>query len=311
MGAQPVDIVLAAYNGAEYIEELLKSLLEQDYPAINIYARDDGSTDGCYEKLCEYAYNNLGFQLIESEKNLGVVKNFDCLLQHTTADYVLLADQDDYWLPGKVSASLAGIKDLEIKNGVEMPALFFTDLEVVDSSLNKMADSFWEYENVRPGISRKLNKLLIRNVSPGCSMIVNRALLNKALPLPEGIVMHDWWLILIAAIFGKVGYSGETTIKYRQHGKNVEGAKNHSIYKKIYNFLFKYEQVKRTTISTQNQAKRILERYGNEIEDTKLEIVKAYCNSRGENRMMHKYRCYMNRISSKDLLSNIALYLVI
>lgn len=306
-----VDIVLAAYNGVAYIDVLIESILSQNFLPIKIYARDDDSSDCTPEKLYYYEKNSNRFHVIKLDKNIGVIKNFELLLQNTNSDYIMLADQDDFWFPDKISRSVEGIRKIESEVGSGEPLVFFTNLQVVDQNLKKISNSFWEYENLKPEISQFLQKLIVRNVSPGCSMIVNRALLKRALPFPKGIVMHDWWLILTALVLGKVGYSEKTTMNYRQHDENVKGAKKQSISKKVFDVLFKYQDIKHAINQTQDQAKLLLDRFGDEMKENDLEILKAYSNSRKENKMIHKYRCYKNGISSNGLLSNIGLYLLI
>ena len=91
--------------------------------------------------------------------------------------------------------------------------------------------------------------------------LVHEIVLNKPLAelscshMPEEkILMHDWWLALIAAAFGSIGYLDEPTIDYRQHGNNVVGAKNTRslsyILKKIRN-----DGVKTAMSQTYEQAK--------------------------------------------------------
>ncbi len=306
-----VDIVLATYEGETYIDDLINSIFLQDYTPFRVYARDDGSTDNTFNKLKKYAEQFTQFTVIENQEHIGIIKNFEQLLQLTKSDYILLADQDDYWFSDKISRSIRGIRKIESQFGSDTPALFFTDLQIVDQNLLKIADSFWQYKNLDPEISQVLHKLIVRNVCPGCSMIINRALLEKTLPFPNGIIMHDWWLILSALVLGKVAYSDTPTISYRQHGKNSIGAKKKSINQKIYNLLFRYRDMIDEKNQTQYQAKLLLDQYSTNMKKEDLQILKAYSNYRIESKIMHKYRCYKNGISTKGVLGNIGLYLLL
>lgn len=55
-------------------------------------------------------------------------------------------------------------------------------------------------------------------------MLMNAALLRLVLPIPQGVMMHDWWIALAAATFGIIDCVDEALILYRQHGGNEMGA---------------------------------------------------------------------------------------
>ncbi|MCG8584008.1 MAG: glycosyltransferase family 2 protein [Pirellulales bacterium] len=306
-----VDIALACFNGAQYLPPLLDSLRAQTHDRWNLVARDDQSSDVTTSILLAFQKESENSQIVPSDTNLGAVKNFEQALLHTTADYILLADQDDVWREDKVELCLGGIRALEKAHGKQTPALYFTDLEVVDENLAVQHPSFWAYEKIQVESCHSLGRLLVRNTSPGCSMILNRALLEKALPLPDEVVMHDWWLLLVAALFGKIDYSPEATVRYRQHGQNVEGAKRRSLLEKSFRFVFKYAEIKSATRATQSQAQSLLDAYGDTLDFDARETLMAYCNSRRESGLKHRWRCYRQGISSRGLISNLGLYWVL
>jgi len=306
-----IDIALASYNGIHYLPTLIRSIFLQENKSWKIILRDDKSTDSTYLYIQKQLSNNENITLLDSTKNLGVIKNFETILSASKAKYIMLADQDDYWKSNKVKDCLSGIKKIEDKYGDERPILFITDLEVVDSNLKVLNPSFWDYENIDIHSSIHLERLLVRNVSPGCSMILNKALLEIVLPFPKGIMMHDWWIILVASIFGKIGLSGQASIQYRQHDSNIEGAKKHSLLKKSIQFIFKLKTIKRTTKLTQLQAQTLLHRFSGSLDDDSKEIIKAYCNVRNEKKWKHKLRCYQQGIRARGILSSIGLYLLL
>jgi hypothetical protein len=67
--------------------------------------------------------------------------------------------------------------------------------------------------------------LVISNLVTGCTALINEPLAEKALPIPEKAIMHDWWLALVATAFGKLVYLDIPLVHYRQHGNNTIGAK--------------------------------------------------------------------------------------
>ena len=117
---------------------------------------------------------------------LGACRSFGRLLAQAEADYMVFSDQDDVWLPGRISTPLAQIKAAEKKLGVGTPLLAHTDLMVVDENLRSIAPSFWSYSNLNPYGGSRLNRLLMQNVVTGSATMVNRALARLASPIPPG-----------------------------------------------------------------------------------------------------------------------------
>jgi len=220
-----IEILMATYNGSAYLKEQIDSILNQDYSFLRLIIRDDASTDDTPKILQEYMQKFPDkITVLPSHKRLGVKENFSCLMSHSQANYVMFADQDDFWLPNKIRITFEMMQQMELKYGKEIPLLIHTDLKVVDENLNLIADSFWKYANLFPKTSHSLNRLLGQNVVTGCTVLMNRSLVELASPIPSETLMHDWWLALNAAAFGQIGYVQESTILYRQHGKNTLGA---------------------------------------------------------------------------------------
>ena len=141
----------------------------------------------------------------------------------------MFCDQDDVWFPDKIAVTLGKMQELEGRHGGERPLLVHTDMKVADGNLRVVADSLWRYQKSDPVRGEALNRLLVQNCATGCSMMINRALCDLALPIPAEAMMHDWWLVLVAAAFGTIGHCAEPTLLYRQHGANDVGAKKWSL----------------------------------------------------------------------------------
>ncbi len=213
------------YNGETFLAQQIESILAQNYKQIRLIVRDDGSSDGSVAIARSYAERNPEqIVLLEDDKgNLGSSRNFLQLLGFSTAEYVMLSDQDDVWVPEKVAIVLAAMQKCEGVHGQDTPVLIHTDLVVVDKDLSMISRSFWKYQNIDPNLST-INRLLVQNVVTGCTVMMNRSLLNLVRPVPNGIIEHDWWLALLAASFGKIDFVARPTLLYRQHGNNVLGA---------------------------------------------------------------------------------------
>ncbi|CAN5398396.1 glycosyltransferase family 2 protein [soil metagenome] len=223
--APSIDIVMATYNGSKYLPEQLDSLLAQSWKNIRILVSDDGSTDNTLEILNEYGIRFPGLFFVEQNPvTLGPIGNFVRLMERTTADYVAFCDQDDIWLTGKLAQCMVSMLHIEIEKGHGVPVLVYTDMKLTSSDGTTQAESHWEKAGIRPrGASFK--NLLAQNLVTGCTMLANRALINLAIPMPvKRVMMHDYWLALIASAFGVLHPIHKQTVLYRQHENNAVGA---------------------------------------------------------------------------------------
>jgi len=222
-----LQILMATYNGHRFIARQLDSILEQSVTNWTLLIRDDGSTDGTTEIIRAYRDMHAGKIIVIEDGlgNLGPKGNFARLLESADADYIMFSDQDDVWLPNKIELSVSGMKKLEEASGITRPLLLHTDLVVTDSALRPIAASFWKYQKMNPGRGVRFQRLLIENVANGCTVIINKKLKDMASPIPPEAIMHDWWLALVAASFGKIDYLHDQTVLYRQHSRNEVGAR--------------------------------------------------------------------------------------
>lgn len=218
-----VQILLSTYNGERYLSELLDSILGQTYQNWSLLIRDDGSSDSTLEVISKYIAKDCRISLLNSDKNLGVISSFETLLKASTSPYVMFCDQDDVWLSNKIellhSVMVEAEKDLPNK-----PILVHSDLLVVDSNLNVISHSFWQYSQIDI-TKRDFNYLGVKNFVTGCTMMFNRVAVESSLPFEQETRMHDAWVALKVLKTGGVIKSIETpTIMYRQHENNVVGA---------------------------------------------------------------------------------------
>lgn len=272
-----VAICLATYNGEKYLAQQLDSIIKQTYSKWHLYIRDDGSTDNTKQIINNYVhkyYDKITF-LTELQGGGNSQKNFGAILQWVSKNinpsYYMLCDQDDYWLPDKIKNSVD-----EIVN-IKGPAMVHTNLEVVNDNLEMVAESFMEYSNLNPS-KRDLPHLLIQNNVTGCTMVWNRQLNNLIdyKNVREHAIMHDWWIALIAASFGRIIYITEPQIMYRQHEKNVVGAERVGSFAYIKHKLLHTKQVKDGLQATFVQADYYYKEYNLKLDNRKQNILKAY-----------------------------------
>lgn len=276
MSTPKVLILLACYNGEVYITEMVESLIAQDYMNTQIILSDDYSSDGTWsvlEKLAEQYPNRI--TCYRPEQRCGSAqKHFMHLLREFhDAPYVMFCDQDDVWHPDKVSKTLALMRDTE-EDG--KPCMVHTDLRVVDRDLQEISPSFCVHSGL-DGKRLAVNQLLVQNVVTGCTMMLNRPLAELACRDvdAEAMMMHDWWIALLASCCGKTAFLDEATIDYRQHGDNAVGAKD----VRSADFLWKRlrsRQMRRSIQDAIRQAEMFAQVYMDVLTDPQKELIRAF-----------------------------------
>ena len=212
-----VDVVLAAFNGERYVAAQIESILAQTLRSFRLLIRDDGSVDGTWAILEKYAARDTRITLLQDRTHVGHVASFESLLQAVRAPFFALCDQDDVWHSDRLRASVDALN-------VSGRALAYSDLELVDRSGRPLGLSMWQQGRVAPLSGICTAALLIRNSVTGCSVSGRSDILRTALPFPENIPVHDWWLALVASELGGLVAISRRLVRYRQHGENVLGA---------------------------------------------------------------------------------------
>ncbi len=308
-----VAIAMATYNGSRYIARQLDSLFAQTASDWVLLIRDDGSTDETVVIVKKYQEAHPGKIIVveDGRKNLGPRDNFGRLIESAEADYLMFCDQDDVWLPDKIERTFTRMQKLEQKFGCDIPLLVHTDMTVADEDLRPIAASFWEYQKMDPRRGEHFQRIFIGNVANGCTVMINRKLREMSLPIPQGAIMHDWWLALIAAAFGKIDYITEQTVLYRVHSRNVVGASPWSL-----NYLFqKLIQVHdrrpllECLIETGKQAEAFLSRFGSLLTATDREKTHAYAGLAEQGPIRKRYLVIRHGFLRSGFIRNISLLL--
>jgi len=95
-----VSVIIPCYNHGRYLLEALTSVWEQEYPAVEILVIDDGSTDDTREVALRYPSVNYYYQ---PNQGLSAARNTG--IAHSTGEYLLFLDADDWLLPQALSTN--------------------------------------------------------------------------------------------------------------------------------------------------------------------------------------------------------------
>ena len=231
-----ISVCIATHNGEKYIKNQLDSILSQLSQDDEVIISDDGSTDGTLSvinkmndsRIIVYQYNQ---PLLTKHSHEYVCRNFENALVHAKGDYIFLSDQDDEWLPNKVEMCL---KDLENHD------LVLHDFMHIDENGNIISPLHYN------GTFRPKNYYLRVGKHYGCAMAFRRSVLDYALPFPKHLLLHDYWIGILAETLGKFVFLEKPLLRYRIHQENTSGNHNslvHKIWYRVKTFLYLVKRV--------------------------------------------------------------------
>ncbi len=206
-----VSIVMCTYNGSQYLDEQLNSIVNQDYRPIEIVVVDDCSKDETWKKLkhWENKYSDI-FRLYSNETNLGYNKNFEKALLLAKGEYIAISDQDDIWMFTKISAL---VNSLETKTWASM-----AHCKNVTLTKDKLKFNHTNLRNFFEGTD--VRKLFLYSQFSGHVILFRKTLLEKIIPFPDGII-YDWWIGVNACVNGGIAFVDEVLVHHRIHSSNA------------------------------------------------------------------------------------------
>ena len=214
-------VLMATYNGEEYLRCQIDSILNQKGVDVSILVSDDFSKDNTKNILEEYKnkYSNFNYHVNKMNKNFTY--NFIDLIFESNKimgefDFYAFSDQDDYWEEDKLLKAIS-------KLDTEYPKLYMSNLKIVNDNL-EFNGKYMEDDSID-----KCNKgnFIFENICTGCTVVYNSAFHKRILEYyPREIYLHDYWVFLIAAYTADFYYDKEGYILYRQHDSQQIGQNN-------------------------------------------------------------------------------------
>ena len=214
-------VIMSTYNGEKYISHQLDSILNQIEVDLDIYIRDDGSSDGTISIVREYCNKNKNIHFIKGN-NVGVIESFRLaslyVLENAKLyDFYSFADQDDEWLPEKIKSAIDFI--VENQSSKILPVLYYSNLKVANNELEYMFERF-----PKDYVLNTKSQLMSEICVLGCTCVFNLALLRKYVVTNlEHRIPHDAWIAILATFLGDILYDDRSFILYRQHNNNQSG----------------------------------------------------------------------------------------
>ncbi|MGL6242074.1 glycosyltransferase [Pseudomonas sp.] len=216
-----IAVLLAAYNGMQWIEEQLVSILDQAGVDVTIYISIDPSTDGTEAWCAAYSAEHPNVVLLpEAGKFGGASRNFFRLIRDVDFshyDFIAFADQDDSWLPDKLQRATRVIRSRHCDAYSSNVTAFWSDgkTRLLDKSQRQVE---WDF--------------LFEAAGPGCTYVLSNRLgqsLKTAViahwEALQQVSLHDWYCYAFARSHDFHWYIDPVpSMDYRQHERNQVGA---------------------------------------------------------------------------------------
>ncbi|QBR84528.1 glycosyltransferase [Legionella israelensis] len=213
-------VLLTVYNGRQYLEEQMKSILNQTDVQVTVFASSDISNDGSEALLDKLAAIDERIVILpHGMKFGGAARNFFRLIRDVDLsrfDYISFADQDDIWHVDKLIKAVTILKKSD-HDGYSSNVMAFWPNGKRKLIHKAQPQSQWDF--------------IFEAAGPGCTYVMSRKLMQAIKQCMQenwealqSVSLHDWFCYAFARANGyKWHIDAEPSMLYRQHGKNQVG----------------------------------------------------------------------------------------
>ncbi|SEG25573.1 rhamnosyltransferase [Halpernia humi] len=213
-----VDILMCTYNGEDFIEQQIQSILDQTHKDFKLIIVDDISSDRTVEILKKLILTDDRIEFHQNEKNLGYFNNFLSGLKYVKSEYLFFADQDDIWLKNKIEIQLADLvkEDENVLMNFSNSYLLYNE-----SDVNTICKSKRDPNKIKPYYSFPID-LALKNIVAGHTILIRSNQIPYIIERMSKIkdrnkIYFDYVLTLILLDVGKIKFLNKSLVYFRQH----------------------------------------------------------------------------------------------
>lgn len=222
-----VSIITPVYNGQDFLERCIKSVLAQTYDNWELFLIDDGSSDNSVQVIEQYLEDDR-IKILRNESNSGIPATRNKGIESSNGEFIALLDQDDEWFPEKLQQQIQAFNELENSYG-----LLYSNLEVHFDN-GEVTERKKEIEP-EPVIRKNLELMLLRNLISSPTVLIKKEALDEVGLFDESIKWggddYDLW-IRIAHKY-KFFYIDEVLCIRHEHQQNYSGDKKRMMFRTI------------------------------------------------------------------------------
>jgi len=295
MNTPILSIAMTTYNGEQFLQEQLDSIINQSFSDYELIICDDKSTDATISIIQAYQKKHSNISLYLNPIRLGSVKNFEKAITLCNSKYIALSDQDDIWEKDKLQVQIQAIKELELQDSTT-PLMVHSDLQMIDEKNRVLQLSYFKYKNYKLKNTKDISHMLGPCGVMGNTILINQKLKEKILPFPENIIVHDYWIALVNETQGQRATINRPLVKYRIHSTNFSNSKTkvqNTPFTKIKQIVLKKCNLPYTNLKRELLLKEFLLKY--QLLDSDKVIIEKFLDYL-ENREKNKIKKIINSI---------------
>ncbi len=209
-----VSVICTAYNHEDFVEEALRSVIEQTYRNVELIVIDNASTDGTEQKIREFRQHHFGIRFILNSWNKGLCTAFNQGLRYASGKYVIDLSADDVLLPNRIARQVAFFETLPEDYGVIFSNAHYLDAQGNPLHLHYKTDEDGKaLESIPSGdvYCAVLEKYFI--CTP--TMMMRRSLLYQLRGYDESLAYEDFDFWVRSAVICRYGYQDEVLTQKR------------------------------------------------------------------------------------------------
>lgn len=232
-----VSVIIPAYNHERYVQETVRSIMEQTYRNIELIIIDDGSTDGTFNKIteleaeCRKRFTNV---VMKTQANVGICETLNRLISLTSGEFLYLIASDDVAEPNAIECLIQCFESDDVVLAVGDNSIIDSDSRITGWGKQREYDtgeiiyySWWEYNcHIRPEL-----KTIGDNFGSYESLLKGPYLTNGYLMRKSSVIrtggypaygmLEDWYMWLQLAKIGRFVFVDRKLLRYRWHEANT------------------------------------------------------------------------------------------
>ena len=210
-GTVRVSVCMATYNGEDYVAEQIASILNQLSADDELIVVDDASADGTAAVV--RSINDPRVTLLPSQKNQGYVASFEKAIAASKGSYIMLSDQDDIWIPGRLDTLLQALQH---------KAFAASNFTVFGGPANKLQKVQLKESDSGRWLANLVTTWIGVRPYYGCTMAFRAEAKPLILPFPSFLTeTHDQWIAIVANLNRDMAHVESATVARRLHELNT------------------------------------------------------------------------------------------
>ena len=268
MSNQPlVSVIIPAYNHEQYVQETIKSVINQTYKNIELIIINDGSKDNTYNKIAEmreFCQKRFASFIFQTQENSGICKTLNKAVSFCKGKYIAVIASDDIYLPTCLEEQIKIMEEnpqvvqtMPDNISIDSSGKSFEGLKCNNKTFN-LKSKYWQEIFPEIDLSSKdfhSYQSVLKNDLWFNGFLWRKEAIDKFFPIPTIRMSEDYYINLQLAKTGVVKFINKPLFLYRVHQTNTL---NNKKYMDTIGTNVRIEEIKQVLKPGQEKWKEIL-----------------------------------------------------